>query len=301
MDAIAGYLFVTFSGEEKDGEQIYFALSRDGLHWKDLYKGKPVLCSDIGKKGVRDPFLLRSRDGDQYYLIATDLRIASGIGWEEAVRCGSHAVIVWESRDLLHWSAARACLVGPKDAGCVWAPKAVYDRTKDAYMMFWASFVEEKHRIYYAYTKDFISFTAPGVYLERDYDVIDLTIVHSGEKFYRFYKNEVRSTICMDCGKDLHGEFREIDAPKLAHMKGVEGPAPFPLKDGRWCLLVDRFAVNGGYLPLICDNLSEDFRALEEDGYDLGQLRKRHGSVLTLTAKEYELLEQSDCRARGRA
>ena len=34
---MAGYLFVHFTGEDKDGEQIYFSLSRDGLHWEDLY------------------------------------------------------------------------------------------------------------------------------------------------------------------------------------------------------------------------------------------------------------------------
>lgn len=32
---MAGYLFVYFIGEEKDGEQIYFSLSRDGLHWTE--------------------------------------------------------------------------------------------------------------------------------------------------------------------------------------------------------------------------------------------------------------------------
>ena len=32
-----GYLFVHFIGEQKDGEQIYFSLSRDErLHWEGL-------------------------------------------------------------------------------------------------------------------------------------------------------------------------------------------------------------------------------------------------------------------------
>ena len=31
-----GYLFVHFTGEQPGGEQIYFAVSEDGLHWKDL-------------------------------------------------------------------------------------------------------------------------------------------------------------------------------------------------------------------------------------------------------------------------
>ena len=49
---MAGYLFVHFTGEQKDGEQIYFSVSRDGLHWTDLNNGKPVLYSHIGECGV---------------------------------------------------------------------------------------------------------------------------------------------------------------------------------------------------------------------------------------------------------
>ena len=49
-----GYLFAHFTGEQKDGEQIYFSLSRDLLHWEDLNGGKPVLRSEIGEKGARD-------------------------------------------------------------------------------------------------------------------------------------------------------------------------------------------------------------------------------------------------------
>ena len=47
-----GYLFVHFTSDQDNGEQIYFALSRDGLHWEDLNQGKPVLVSGIGEKGA---------------------------------------------------------------------------------------------------------------------------------------------------------------------------------------------------------------------------------------------------------
>ena len=38
-----GYLFVHFIGESPEGEQVYFALSRDGLHWQDLNEQNPVI------------------------------------------------------------------------------------------------------------------------------------------------------------------------------------------------------------------------------------------------------------------
>ncbi|WFR61119.1 hypothetical protein P9222_21835 [Paenibacillus amylolyticus] len=46
-----GYLFVHFIGEQADGEQVYFSYSEDGLHWKDLNGGLPVLFSDLGERG----------------------------------------------------------------------------------------------------------------------------------------------------------------------------------------------------------------------------------------------------------
>ena len=62
---MAGYLFVHFTGEQKDGEQIYFSISRDGLHWEDLNDGQPVLYSHLGMQGVRDPFLLRDPKAEE--------------------------------------------------------------------------------------------------------------------------------------------------------------------------------------------------------------------------------------------
>ena len=61
-----GYLFVYFTGESEQGEQIYFSISRDGLHWMDLNGGRPVLTSRIGEKGVRDPFIIQTTDKKKF-------------------------------------------------------------------------------------------------------------------------------------------------------------------------------------------------------------------------------------------
>ena len=121
---MAGYLFVHFTGEHKDGEQIYLALSQDGLHWQDLSE-TPVLKSSVGMQGVRDPFPVRDPKTGRVYIIATDLRIEAGLGWGAAQFEGSRDLVVWESDDLIHWSKERAVTVGIPEAGCVWAPEAV--------------------------------------------------------------------------------------------------------------------------------------------------------------------------------
>jgi hypothetical protein len=56
-----GYLFATFKGgATAASEQIYFAVSADGRAWTALNRSAPVLTSEVGEKGVRDPYLIRT-------------------------------------------------------------------------------------------------------------------------------------------------------------------------------------------------------------------------------------------------
>ena len=295
------YLFVHFIGESEHGEQIYFSVSDDGLHWNDLKDGQPVLVSQIGEQGVRDPFLIRDEKNGVFYLIATDLRIAAGKGWGVAQFSGSRDIIVWKSEDLVHWSEPWNCTVGVPEAGCVWAPEAVYDEEKDAFLVFWASmtkFGEEtqaKQRIFASYTKDFVTYTEPELYIERENHVIDTDIIRIKEGYIRFSKDETTKNIRMDFGKTLDKDnFTDIKSPVLDDLYGVEGPIAFALEEGKkWCLLVDRFAEGKGYLPLISENLpGGEFRVLEDNEFDMGKNLKRHGGILPITVEEYERLKK---------
>lgn len=303
--AYKGYLFVHFTGEHENGEQIYFSVSEDGLHWKDLNRNRPVLTSKAGEKGARDPFIIRSAEGDKYYIIATDLRIANGKGWEVAQYSGSRNILIWESEDLVNWAQPRMVEVGLPEAGCVWAPEAIYNDKTGEYLVFWASMVKEagdntaKQRIYCSLTKDFITFTKAVKYIEKDNHVIDTTIIKDKEYYYRISKDETTKNITMDKCLDLiNGPFTPIASEALDNIFGVEGPAAFPINDSdEWCLMVDQFATNGGYMPLFTkDFASGDFRTLKAEEYHMGANKKRHGSILNLTAEEYEqLIKTYDC------
>lgn len=102
------YLFVHFIGEGENGEQIYFSVSRDGLHWKDLNNGKPVIVSQVGEKGLRDPFILRNHLDGKFYIIATDLCIHAGKGWGIAQYEGSRNLMVMSSENLTDWTSPEA-------------------------------------------------------------------------------------------------------------------------------------------------------------------------------------------------
>ena len=206
---MSGYIFVHFTGEQKDGEQIYFSISRDGLHWKDLNDGKPILYSETGMKGVRDPFVVRDPKNHRFFLIATDLRIEAGEGWEKAQYDGSRDLMVWESEDLIHWGKERACTVGVPGAGCVWAPEAVSDKKKEAFLVFWASMVkleadqEPKQRIYASWTKGFREYTEPFIYMEREEHVIDTTIIEADDMYYRISKDESNKCLILEKSREL--------------------------------------------------------------------------------------------------
>lgn len=291
---MSAYLFTHFIGEEKDGEQVYFSVSQDGLHWRDLHGGKPVLYATQGTLGVRDPFLVRDPNNRKVYLIATDLRIEAGKGWHCAEHEGSRDLMVWETEDLIHWEGPAACTVGCDDAGCVWAPEAIYDEEKKAFFVFFASMVRKpgeeaaKQRIYSVYTKDFKQFTKAECYMERENHVIDTTILEDGGHYYRISKDETTKRLILEISDSLQGEFEQIPSRFLEELVGVEGPEGYRLPDGTWCLIADRFAEGSGYMPMVTKDLSSGvFEPLSKERYHFGENKKRHGGVLEITDEEY--------------
>jgi len=286
------YLMAHFIGEQIDGEQIYFSVSKDGLYWDDL-SINPVLKSKLGEAGVRDPFVIKCPNSGTYYMIATDLRIQAGKGWHAAQFAGSKDIIIWESVDLVNWSEPRAVTVAVDGAGCAWAPESVYDDEKQAFFVFWASMVDlkdgagSKQRMYGSYTNDFVTFTNAQIYAQAENHVIDMTIVCENGWYYRFVKDETKKVIKADKARALHSdEWTDIEVEAL-YDHPVEGAQAYQLPDGKWCLIVDRFIERLGYLPLVCTSLDKaDFRVLTDDEYDFGKLKKRHGSVIEITDDE---------------
>ena len=298
--ASGGSLFVTFKGERTPmTEQIYFALSKDGRNWEPLNGGEPALISQIGEKGVRDPYLLRSPDGNRFFLIATDLSIHNHPNWKRAVEGGSKSIVIWESNDLVHWSEPRLAPVAPDDAGCTWAPEAVFDEDTRDYLTFWASTTKRdhfaKHRIWAARTSDFKTFSKPFVYIEKPTTTIDTDIVRSDGKYYRFTKDEKFKAITMEVATKLSGPWSDVPGFSLALLRGYEGPECYlvePASGGKpptWCLILDRYSKGTGYQPFITHDLASG-KFEPGEGFSFPFLF-RHGSILPVSSAEYERLK----------
>ncbi|HJD47185.1 MAG TPA: glycoside hydrolase family 43 protein [Candidatus Mediterraneibacter norfolkensis] len=292
------YLFTYFSGEEEPGgEQVYFAVSRDGLHWEEINEGRPVLHSEEGTGGVRDPFPVRDPRSGRCYLIATDLKIEGGGSWQDAKRFGSRRMLVWKSDDLVKWTGPGLYDVAPEDAGCLWAPEAIFDKEKNGFFVYFASWTGDrdngigKQRIYLSFTSDFEKFSKPVLYIERKDDVIDTTIVKAGERFYRISKNETSKKLILEAGDSLQGSYSPVYSEILEKIEGVEGPECYCLPDGKWCVIADCYSRRRGYFPMITENLEGGKFVLPgPDEYCMGENRKRHGGVMEITSEEYERL-----------
>ncbi|WP_152631131.1 family 43 glycosylhydrolase [Agreia bicolorata] len=309
-----GYAFAYFTGNTLAGENIFFAASEgnNALDWRELNGGQPVLTSTKGTKGLRDPFLIRSPEGDTFYLIATDLSIGSGTSWGDSVRTGSKYLEVWESHDLKTWSPQRHIKVAPENAGMTWAPEAYYDETIGSYVVFWASALyadddpghtgNTYHRMMYATTRDFVTFTPAQVWQDQGVSRIDSTVLKEDGTYYRFTKDEgAGGTGCADIIQEKSTELRAtleswsmVDSciGRDAGTSAVEGPTAFKANPGdingeKFYLFVDEYG-GRGYIPLETDDIANpDWKVASN--YDL-PASPRHGTVIPITAAELESL-----------
>ena len=310
LDPFEGYVFAYFTNNTKAGEQIYLAASNgnNALSWKELNNGQPIITSTLGTKGLRDPFLIRSPEGDRFFLVATDLSIGSGTSWDKAVRQGSLYLEIWESKDLKTWSAQRHVKVSPATAGNTWAPEAYYDTTIEAYVVFWASSLYEEsdtnhtgttyHRMLYATTQDFITFSEPQIWQDAGMSRIDPTVIREDDTFYRFSKDEGASgTGCADIIQEHSASLRATLASwtqdaacigKNAGTSNVEGPTAFKsnptdVNGEKFYLFVDEYT-GRGYIPLETADIARPNWKVSAS-YKLPK-SPRHGTVIPVTAAE---------------
>ncbi|KAG6007810.1 hypothetical protein E4U21_005530 [Claviceps maximensis] len=307
-----GYAFVYFSNRE---EQIYLAASNgnDALSFTELNGGQPVLRSTMGEGGVRDPFIMRSKEGDKFFILATDLCIACGTDWNMAQRDGSWYIEIWESPDLVTFSAQRHVLVSPENYGFSWAPEAYYDASIGKYVVYWASAIYNDEtdpdrypiqyaRMVYATTDDFVTFSKPKVWQDSGpNERLDSTIFHEDGIFYRFTKATINgcADIVQETSHFLTAGLQSWTVVascigKHAGTTEVEGPAIFKTNPGdvngeRYILLADEFG-GPGYVPLESDSLASGRWRLNRN-YRF-PTAPRHGTILPLTAAELNRIRQ---------
>lgn len=298
----AAYVYTYFRGNiygNGESQNIHAAVSEDGFFWSALNQNEPILNAELGTGGVRDSYLIRSPEGDHFYLMGTDLD-ANGGDWADYGNNGSRYICIWESDDLVNWSEERLVEIAPQNAACMWAPEATYDETTGEYVVYWATGLKNGNgkKIYYAKTRDFWTFTEPQIYkdVENGTTFIDTTMIEYDGTYYRFTKNENEITILMETSDSVLGDFSLVKT-RIADEWGVEGPAIYKINgEEKWCLYMDGYADDNagvGYFPLIAESLEDlkagNFRKLESSEYEMPKGAK-HGSFVPITQEEYDAL-----------
>jgi hypothetical protein len=310
-----GYAFLYFKNND---ERLYLAISNDNniLSFSEVNNGNPILTSTQGTKGLRDPYLIRSKEGDKFFILATDLCAGCGIDWGQAGRWGSRYLEIWETPDLINFSEQHHTLVSPYEYGMSWAPEAIYNPDADNYLVHWGSSIYndtenpgreegEYIRIVYSTTQDFKTFSEPVVWEDFPPEGrVDASVFRDGDgTYYRFTKGVVNG--CSDFVQDSSPSLtaNQADWKFITSCIGkdrgtgdLEGPVilktnPGDINGERYVLLGDMIidgAGNRGYVPFETDSLSSGSWTLKD--VNTYPFHPRHGVVQPLTGDEINAL-----------
>jgi predicted GH43/DUF377 family glycosyl hydrolase len=274
------FLFTSFREPATDG--LHLTYSEDGYHWKELPGS--FLKPEIGAnetKIMRDPSIVKGKDGTYHLVWTTDWRGGNGFGYAS-------------SKDLIHWSKQEYIPVMKNEPEVVnvWAPEIFYDDETDNYIIIWASTIpfrfekgqeEEKnnHRMYYVTTKDFKTFSDAKLYYEPGFSVIDCMIVKKGKKDYVLVlKDNTRPmrNIKVAFGKSPLGPFGKSSEPLTAYLS--EGPTV--VKVGKkWLLYYDNYG-SKNYKALS----TSDFVKFEDVSSKISLPEgHKHGTITTISGE----------------
>lgn len=285
-----GYLFCYFVGNAPNEERIHFAVSRDGYSFEPLNGNEAVITQTLGKKSVRDPYILKGEDRF-YYIIATDM--AASEGWTS-----NHALITWKSADLITWTDET--LIDIRDFGGAfaatnraWAPQALWDSEKGQYMVYWAHSTAENDiaAMYYAYTSDFKTLSTPQpLYIREGVQTIDADIIYNPQnsKYYMYFKHDEDQTIAYVTADKMNGPY--TDSPVIVSLasSGVEGSSMYNVTGtDTWIMLMDQYGKHRYFAQQTTD--FEHFLKLKRKNYAM-DFGPRHGSVIPITIEEYNAL-----------
>ena len=280
LDKFTGYVLSHFGGTQ-GVENLCLAYSYDGVHWTSLNGGRPVIQNKLGNGRIRDPFILRNKDGS-FTAIATQ-------GWD------TPQIYLWSSDDLTSFDDERLATVAkPGVDGLTgaraWAPEASYDPINDEYLVYWSdpSANSGNGPIYCNTTKDLHEFSAPFKFFDAGYSIIDANITKDNGSYYLVYKDERDSGKAIKAAKSQSlapGSF-EVYTDDFITDRMVEGPFVFKdIHEDKWYHYYDYFYEQKfGYS--ITDDLDSGEWIDMGRNPDMPTQDVRHGGVVTVTEKE---------------
>ncbi|MFJ9020406.1 glycoside hydrolase family 43 protein [Streptomyces sp. NPDC102259] len=260
---------------------LHLAVSTDGLQWMPLNQNNPVVTPTEGALGLRDPFILRKQDGT-YVVIATDLK---GTDWSYV----SQYVHVWNSTDLRTFTGYHRLKLHDMNTHS-WAPEAFWDAGRGQYALIYSAVNSSGHNVIMVnYTTDFVTASAPQVFFDPGYDVIDgdMAVGVNGVNYLYFKKDQ---TLVGARSSSLDPGSFTVFNTGVAH-GGTEAPTLVKsLTSSTWWLWGDTYTPNGVFYAWQSTDLSAGtWTALDQKTYTQ-PVNSKHCGVTTITSTQYSNL-----------
>lgn len=306
------YLFAYFRNDAKstNGENIFYAVSKDGYNYESLNGGVPVANASQGTGHSRDPYIMKAQDGAEYkyYMVATDANTTNNYN--------NTSLHTWGSNDLITWDElANPQFATDKGGGSktitnmCWAPEAIWDPVAEKYMVYFSSneadsAANESSKIWYSYTSDFRNFDKKQLLFDPGYGVIDADITPYKNGYVMLYKKEAKSDpgakkvwYTFKTGKSPSNSDGGYDATNAkifesATKTQAEGPQVFPISGtSSYGVLVDYFS-NGGFGFSYTSDF-ESYTKISADNCSINHLKPSHGCIIPISDMEYYNLSQA--------
>ena len=305
------FIMAYFKGDNLYGEQIRFAASTDGLNFKPLNGGVPIVrekstdghsYTDFNNDtytrsdGVRDPYLFKGNDG-AYYLLATDLEATEMGYWGRQPQ-----MVAWRSENLVDWSEPTYINM----AQIVREQTGAYLRNENVYRT-WAPDVcyeNGKYYIYFTFAAyvdgDEIKYNYNTLYYMTADDIMDTSTYSAPEQLYDATADESNPDYGSNDTSTTHGNIveqngtyylfynqeKDSEDGKLALAKADALTGPYHYV-GTLATSVDTGAVEGceiydieGVYHLIADRyMANGNFAFYNLGDDLSAIKAQNGDI----------------------
>ena len=317
-DGMYGYLYCHMAG---DSENTLYALGTKedrGVKFHPLINNEPIYDAEqvAGiEGGVRDAFICRGKDNN-YLMVTTDMSNRKTRSWF------NHGINLLKSNDLIHWTSTtfdfrkgNEIFSDPQShdwfkdwtkVNRVWAPQIIWDADynngEGGYLIYYSMLStnegDDHDRIYYSYaSRDFTTLTKPQLFHDRGIAIIDCHIDWNDcdRQYHIFFKKEGADATERGIHEAVFDKLPSEQWRDILHItnegkSNVEGASAFRLiNENRWKVAY----INYGVRPKIYRVCEAS--ATEENidrGVEIGtNVNPQHGSFMTVTKDEYDLLE----------
>jgi non-reducing end alpha-L-arabinofuranosidase len=260
---------------------LHLAVSTDALNWVPLNQNNPVVTPTAGTGGLRDPFIQRLQN-DRFVVVATDL---NGTDFSQQ----NQFIHVWDSVDLRSFTGYRRVRMHTM-ATHTWAPEAFWDAGRGQYGVIYSAHNGVRDVIMVNYTADFVTVSAPQVFFDPGFNVLDATMHVGSGTNYLYFKNLANGRLYGSRSTSLApGSFNGGVYTAGVVNGGIEAPIVNKAYDrNEWWLWGDSYSpVNGEFYVWRSGNVNADAWTPLTKAQYTQPLNSKHASIAPITATEH--------------